>query len=95
VVGGLPELVKGVDGMGGEKGDGKGGVVIDDGEMMGAWDEAVRWCGGVVARREGVGKVVGMEEEREKWEAVNVAREEELMLDSKMADGSESGEGAA
>ena len=51
VVGGLPELVKGVDGMGGEKGDGKGGVVIDDGEMMGAWNEAVRWCGGVVARR--------------------------------------------
>ncbi|KAI4955043.1 hypothetical protein J4E86_006355 [Alternaria arbusti] len=94
VVGGLPGLVKGVDGMGGGKGDGKGGVVIDDREMMGAWDEAVRWCGGVVARREGVGRVVGMEEEREKWEAVNVAREEELMLDSKMADGSESGEGA-
>ena len=89
MVGGLPELVKGVDGMGGAK----GGVVIDDREMQGTWSEAVRWCGGVVARRERVATPVLTEEEREKWEAVKVAQEEKLMLDSKMADGSESGEG--
>ncbi|KAI4609853.1 uncharacterized protein J4E87_010970 [Alternaria ethzedia] len=96
VVGGLPGLVKGGDGKGGEKGGGKGGLVIDDREMMGVWDEAVRWCGGVVARREGVGRVVGREEEREgeEQEGGMVVQEEGLVLDSRMVDGSESGEGA-
>ncbi|KAI4647275.1 uncharacterized protein J4E79_010427 [Alternaria viburni] len=89
VVGGLPELIKGVDGKGEEKGC---GVVIDDREMQGAWNEAVKWCDKVIARRERVATPLVTEEEREKWEAVKVAQEEELMLDSNMADDGESGE---
>ncbi|KAI4698644.1 hypothetical protein J4E81_005868 [Alternaria sp. BMP 2799] len=91
VVAGLPDLIKGVDGKGEEKGC---GVVIDDREMQGAWNEAIKWCGNVVARRERVVTPVATEEEREKWEAVQVAQEEELMLDSKMGGCEESEEGA-
>ncbi|KAI4638470.1 hypothetical protein J4E93_010024 [Alternaria ventricosa] len=91
VVGGLPELIKGVDGKGEEMGK---AVVIDDREMQGAWNEAIKWCGSVVARRERVATPVVTEEEREKWEVVQVAQEEELMLDSKMEDaGEDEGEG--
>jgi len=87
----LPELIKPVDGKGGEKGC---GLVIDDREMQGAWNEAIKWCGNVVARRERVATPVVTEEEREKWEAVQVAQEEELMLDSKIG-GDEEGEESA
>ena len=90
VVGGLPELIKGVDGKGEEK---VCGVVIDDREMQGAWNEAIKWCGNVIARRERVATPVVTEEEREKWEVLQVAQEEELMLDSKMTDCGEGEEG--
>ncbi|KAI4917920.1 uncharacterized protein J4E92_008858 [Alternaria infectoria] len=81
VVAGLPELIKGVDGKGEEKGR---GVLIDDMEMQGAWNEAIKWCGNVIARRERVATPVVTEEERARREALQVAQEEELMLDSKM-----------
>ncbi|KAH6865977.1 hypothetical protein BKA58DRAFT_462045 [Alternaria rosae] len=81
VVGGLPGLVGGVDGKEGEKGKGKGeGIVVDDREMQCVWDEAVKWCRNVVARRECVDKPVVIEEERGEIEA-------------KMVDGDEGEEG--
>ncbi|KAI4942776.1 hypothetical protein J4E91_009695 [Alternaria rosae] len=81
VVGGLPGLVGVVDGKGGEKGEGKGeGAVVDDREMQCVWDEAVKWCGNVVARRERVDAPVVTEEARGEGE-------------DKMADGGEVGEG--
>jgi len=64
--------------------------------MQGAWDEAVRWCGSVVARRERVDKVVGTEGEREErgeGEAGIVAQEGELVRESGMADAEEGGGG--
>ncbi|KAI4925300.1 hypothetical protein J4E85_007178 [Alternaria conjuncta] len=89
VVGGLPELIKGVDGKGEEKGL---GVVIDDREMQGAWHEAIKWCGNVIARRERVATPVVTEEERVEIEAKMTEQEEELVRESKMAYSDEDGE---
>lgn len=69
VIGGLPGLVGGVGGK-------EEGVVIDDREMQGAWNEAVKWCGNVIVKRERVDAPVATEEERGE-------------IGAKMADGDE------